>query len=150
MWAELAEAVGRAEVLWQALRLGLSPNPLLGIAAATLAATLGGHPRVRREQRIWAWTVLAAGWLIGDGMRVIGRLRDTLAGSGPLASSPVWLAAAALAVWAFAGFAVGYLAPAAAGWAVGRRVTHGTGWLAAGSVAVGVSLALATVLARIA
>ncbi len=149
MWAEFAEAAGPAEVLWQALRLGLSPNPLLGVAAATLAAALGGHPRVRREQRIWAWTLLAAGWLIGDGLRVIGRLRDTLAGGGPLASSPLWLAAAALVVWALVSFAAGYLAAAAAGWAVGRRVTHGTGWLAAGSVAAGVSLAVATILARV-
>jgi len=52
--------------------------------------------------------------------------------------------------WAVVGLFVGYVLPMLAGVYVGRRVTHGTGWLAAGSIAVAASLAVATLSAFVA
>lgn len=135
--------------LWGGARVGLHPNPMLGVASAALAALIGGAPKASRERRQVAWGVLGAGWLLGDGLRVLARSRDLADGVSRLlgVGQPLWASWVALAVWALVGFAAGYVLPAWVGWQVGRRVTYGTGWLAATAVAVAASLALATLFA---
>jgi len=137
--------------IWAGMRLGLHPNPLLGVGAAAVAGLLGGSRKASRERSQVAWGVLAVGWLLGDGLRVLARARDVADGAGRFlgAGQPLWADWTALAIWAVVGFASGYLLPAWVGWQVGRRVTHGTGWLAAGSIAVAVSLALTTLFASV-
>ncbi|MBU4557502.1 MAG: hypothetical protein KJ747_11605 [Actinobacteria bacterium] len=95
---------------------------------------------------MWGISALVSAWLIGDGMRIIARARDVYDSYAHLISPDETTAAAytALALWALLGILIGYVFPAWAGAFVGRRVAHGTGWLAAGSVAVGVSLAVYT------
>lgn len=133
------------------LRGGLHPNVLLGVITAALAAALFGSPGSSYERTRYAWAVLVVGWLIGDGLWLLGRARDIYDGLTRLldASAPMWAEWVTLGTWAVVGFVVGYLLPAWIGRAVGRRVTHGTGWLAAASVAVTASFALSTLLARI-
>lgn len=135
--------------LWGGVRVGLHPNPMLGVGSAALAALLGGAPKAPRERRQAAWGALVAGWLLGDGLRILARARDLADGAGRLLGGrqPLWADWVALAVWALVGFLAGYVLPAWVGWQVGRRVTYGTGWLAAAAVAVASSLALASLFA---
>ena len=139
------EALGPA--LLAGLRLGLQPNPLLGVGGATLAAVLAGHKRASRTQTRLAAAALLVAWLAGDGITIVSRARDAALGVGAFAGG--WPGWAAIAVWAVLSFAVGYLAPALVGVAVGRRVTHGTGWLAAGVVAASVSGTLSVLFASL-
>lgn len=132
------------------VRGGLHPNPLIGVITAALAAALMGAPKTPRERERYAWVVLVVGWLIGDGLWVLGRTRDLYDGVGRLleAAQPIWADWVTIAVWALVSLTVGYVVPVLLGKTVGRRVTHGTGWLAAGSVAVMASLTLSTLLER--
>jgi hypothetical protein len=126
------------------LALGVAFNPLVSIVGAPLAAALYGAPRRGREHHAWAVAAVAVAWLVGDGFRVMGRLRDVLDGRGLLlAHAPPWASYAALAAWAIVGLALGYALPAALGAYVGRRVVRGTGWLSAIGVAAATSAALA-------
>ncbi len=124
--------------------LAVEYNPLFAAISAALAAALVGYPKAPRVRREWAAFVLAAGWLIGDGLRVMARARDYYDGVAAFraAGMPVWPGWATLAVWALGSLALGYVAPALVGAAVGRRVTHGTGWLAAAAIASALTLAV--------
>ncbi|MDO9556546.1 MAG: hypothetical protein Q7J82_03050 [Coriobacteriia bacterium] len=147
----MTELTALATALMGGIRGGLHPNPLVGLISAGLAAVLLGAPKTPRERERYAWATLVVGWLIGDGLWVLGRARDVYDGVARLldASQPMWAEWVTLGTWALVSFAVGYLVPVLLGKTVGRRVTHGTGWLAAGSVAVMASYALSTLLARI-
>ena len=118
------------------LLLGIQFNPVASVVGAAIAAGLATTERVAA-----AAGVLFGAWLLGDGARVLARGTDAIAGPGLVSGGEAaqW---AVLALWALAGFAIGYLLPAWAGWFVGSRVTHGTGWLAAGAVAATASGAL--------
>lgn len=124
--------------------LGIQYNPLYAVITAALAAALWGYPKVRRDRRWWAVLVLAVGWLVGDGLRILARARDYLDASASYAATglPVWPGWTNLAVWALVSLALGYVAPAIVGGAVGRRVTHGTGWLAAAAIALALVLSI--------
>jgi hypothetical protein len=124
--------------------LGVSFNPFTSVAGASLAAALYGSPKAHRDRRLWWLAVVLLAWLLGDGFRVMARVRDAvdLLPAPELhggAASAQWTA---LAVWAIAGLLIGYVLPAALGSYVGHRVTHGTGWLSAIAVAATVSVAL--------
>ncbi len=136
-----------SEALAYGARLALAYNPVLAVLGAALAAALLAPRKVSLDRRVWGISALAIAWLIGDGMRIIARARDVFDSYAPLISPNETTAAAytALAIWAVLGILIGYVFPTWAGAFVGRRVTHGTGWLAAASVAVGVSLAVSTV-----
>ncbi|MBN1192826.1 MAG: hypothetical protein JXA36_03935 [Coriobacteriia bacterium] len=125
----------------EGLALAVQYNPLAAAVTAALAAGLSGHPRARSENRQWAVLVLVGGWLVGDGLRVLGRARDIYDGIGAAGAGHVanWTVPA---VWAAGSLVIGYALPALAGAAVGRRVTHGTGWLAAAGVASALTLAV--------
>lgn len=127
--------------------LGVRFNPLFATAGAAIAAALSGTPKAPAERRFTSGAVLLIAWLAGDGLRIVARARDAADGIGPLAGGPEgWIS---LATWALVGLGVGYALPALVGYAVGRRVTFGTGWLAAATIAVAASLALATVVAAL-
>lgn len=130
------------------LTLALAYNPLTAVFCAPVAAALLGVKRPSHERWVWAVSVIGFAWLVGDGLRVLARTRDLYDGMGGLiaGSQPMWAQYAALALWAVGGLALGYIAPVWAGVFVGRRVTHGTGWVAAGSIAVGASLAISAIL----
>lgn len=133
--------------------LAVAFNPLTSIVATPLtAALLGGRDGSGPRRRAWAFVVLSAGWLLGDGLRVLGRARDVLDGTGGLleAGAPLWAQYSTVALWGLGGLALGYVLPVCAGAFVGRRVTHGTGWAAAGMVAAGVAGGLATLAGSIA
>lgn len=116
--------------------LGITFNPALAVSGAALAAALSGYPGARGRIPLSAAAVLGA-WLLGDGLRVIGWLRDALAAAP---RDPHLMAT--VVVWAGVGLTGGYAAPAVLGSYVGRRVRFGTGWLAAASVAASTALAL--------
>lgn len=134
------------EALAYGARLALTYNPVLAVLGAALAAALLAPRAVSIDRRVWGFSALIIAWLIGDGMRIIARARDVFDNYAHLISPNETAASAyaALALWGLLGLALGYTFPAWAGAFVGRRVTHGTGWLAAASVAVGVSLAVST------
>lgn len=133
----MSAASGVAGLLALGLGLGLQFNPVTSFVGALAAAVLVGYPKAPASRRPLAVAVLAAAWLLGDGVRI---------GSSLVAAPPTLaLDWAALALWAAVGAAVGYALPAAAGALVGRRVTRGTGWLSAGAVAAAVAGALAVV-----
>ncbi len=140
-----------AAALIGGIRGGLHPNPLVGIVTVGIAAALLGAPKTPRERERYAWATLVVGWVIGDGLWLLGRSRDLYDGVNRIleTSQPVWADWTALALWALVSFAVGYLAPVLLGKTVGRRVMHGTGWLAAASVAVMTSYALTKLLALV-
>jgi hypothetical protein len=131
------------------LALGVSFNPFTSVAGASLAAAVYGSPKAGRDRRLWWLAILLIAWLLGDGLRVMARVRDAVdlmpasALHSPGASALWW----ALAVWALAGLLLGYVLPAALGSYAGHRVTHGTGWLSAIAVAVTASLALSAIAA---
>jgi hypothetical protein len=119
-------------------QLAVQYHPLAAVVTAAAAAAVSGYPRAPRERRHWTEFLVAIGWLVGDGLRVLGHARDLYDAAGPSGWS-VWLV---LAIWALGSLGVGYVLPVLAGTAVGRRVTHGTGWLAAAGVAGGLSVAI--------
>lgn len=133
--------------LIEALRAGIALaaafNPVFALIGAVAAACVLATGRGVR--RMFAgWSLLAAVWLVGDGMRVVASARDLYDGAGLLLpSAPVWSNVVAVVLWGAGGLLVGYALPAWAGAFAGRRVTMGTGWLTAGAVSVGLSLALA-------
>jgi hypothetical protein len=103
--------------------MGLQFDPLTAAVSAAVSAALVGYPTARVSRRWAAAGVLAAGWAVGDGIRI---------------AASVGTGGAALVygtVWAVTGFGIGYLAPTLAGATVGRSVFRGTGWLAAAAVA---------------
>ena len=119
------------------LLLGIQFSPVIALVAAVLAAAL------YTAGRTWAAAfVLTGAWTLGDGVALLSRGTDALAGTGLVGGGPAaqWVV---LVLWALVGFAVGYVLPTWAGTFVGTRVTHGTGWLAAGMVAMTASAALA-------
>lgn len=130
----MSAAAGAAAALVLGLGLGLQYNPLAATLASVAAAVLYGYPGAPSGRRPLAVSVLALGWLAGDGARIGRALAETAPASGAR-----W---AAVLAWVVTGAAVGYVVPAAAGILVGRRVTRGTGWLSAGAVALTVSGAL--------
>lgn len=134
----MSDAAAVAAALLDGLRFAVAYNPMTAVMSAALAAGLTGAPRMHPERSRWAVPVLAAGWLLGDGLRVLGRARDVYDGVGAAlqpAVSPTWAIWVVLGVWALGSLAIGYVVPALVGAAVGRRVTHGTGWLAAAAIA---------------
>lgn len=138
-----------ADALLGGVRGGLHPNPLVGVITVGVAAALLGAPRTPRQRERYAWAVVTVGWLIGDGLRILGRARDLYDGVSRLldVGAPVWGDWLTLGTWALVSLGVGYLLPVLLGKTIGRRVTHGTGWLAAASVAVMTSFALTKLLA---
>jgi len=140
----LADAASVITALRDGVLLGIQFNPLFAVVTAALAAAAWGYPKARRDRRWQGVLVIAVGWLAGDGLRILARARDYLDASATYVAAglPVWPGWTNLAVWAFVSLVVGYAAPAVVGGSVGRRVTHGTGWLAAGAMAVALTLAI--------
>ncbi len=134
----MTEAGAAFAALLEGLRLAVQFNPLVAIVTAAVASAVSGYPRAPRERQHWTELIVALGWLLGDGLRVLGRARDTY----DVAGVPDWSAWFVLALWATGSLFLGYVLPVLAGTAVGRRVTHGTGWLAAAAVAAGLSAAI--------
>lgn len=128
----------------QGLRFGIAYNPLAAALAAAFAAGLSGYPRAPHERRIEALGIVAFGWLLGDGLRILGHARDLYDGvaASALAGSPEWAGWVFIGVWAVVSLGIGYVAPMLVGATVGRRVTHGTGWLAAAGVALALTVAI--------
>lgn len=125
-------------VLAAGFALAVAFNPLASIVAAPVAAALLGGRTAPGHSRIgWALVVVASGWLVGDGLRVLGRTWELLEGNSGLlvAGQPLWAEYTVLSIWALGGALLGYALPVWAGVFVGRRVTHGTGWMAAGMIA---------------
>jgi len=117
-------------------QLAAAYNPVFaGFFSAIAAALCAREGRAGRTAL--GFGVLAMGWLVGDGMRVVASARDLVDGTGALlpagTTAANWVA---LATWALLSAGLGYALPAWAGAFVGRRVTFGTGWLAAAAVSV--------------
>lgn len=133
--------------------LAVQFNPLVGVFGAALAAGLAGSKNASRDRMVYALSTLLIAWLIGDGLRIMGRVQDHFfEGATTLrleVVTPVE-AGVALGVWALGSLAIGYVTPAWAGAFTGRRVTFGTGWLTAVTVSVAASLALSTIAAGLA
>lgn len=132
--------------LWEAIRagleLGLAFNPLTAaLGAAASAAYVAADLRARR---VVGAAMLAAAWLLGDGLRIIGRAREIRDGVATIlpATAPAWADWVALGLWAVIGITAGYAWPSWAGAYAGRRTILGWDWLVAGSVALTVALAL--------
>jgi hypothetical protein len=124
--------------------LGVAFNPLASAGAALMAGLLYGSPDAHTSRRGWAVAAVAAAWLLGDGFRVLGRLRDALDGApGLVPHAPAGATVVLLAVWALVGLVVGYALPAVVAVHVGHGVVRGTGWLSAVAVGLTASLALA-------
>lgn len=138
---EVGHAFG---AILQGLRFGIAYNPLAAAIAAALAAGISGYPRAPRERRIEALGLVVLGWLLGDGLRILGHARDLYDGvaTSALAGSPEWAGWVFVAGWAIVSLGVGYVMPMLVGATVGRRVTHGTGWLAAAGVALALTVAI--------
>jgi len=127
-------------VAWAAIvtgvRFAFQFNPIVALVTAVLGAALNGYPKAGRNGMWRAGFALAFGWVIGDGLLILGRARDFADGAIAIGSGgPAWAGWVTLAIWALGSLGIGYVAPALAGGAVGRRVTVGTGWLAAAVVA---------------
>lgn len=132
--------------LLEGARFAVQYNPLAAVVTAVVAAALSGYPKAPRGRWRTSALVLFAGWLAGDGLRILGRARDLADG---VAATPyagygraAWVV---LAVWAVGTLAVGYVVPTLVGASVGRGVTHGTGWLAAAGIAGALSFALSAI-----
>lgn len=131
-WSGLLRFVG------DGVLFGVQFNPMFALVTAALAAALWGYPKVTKQRRQWAAVVLAAGWLLGDGLRVLANARDYYdAGAMAPTGWPAYIIA-----WAIVSLTAGYVLPAVVGGVVGRRVTHGTGWLAAAAVAGALTVAV--------
>ena len=129
--------------LFDGLTLATQYNPLVAIVTAAIAAAISGYPKAPRERQHISELIIAVGWLIGDGLRVLGHGRDLYDGIAITGSD--WAAWGTLVVWAAGSLAIGYLLPVFVGTTVGRRVTHGTGWLAAAAIAAGASAAISVI-----
>lgn len=123
--------------------LGTSFNPLTGLVGSAAAAALVGSPKSRTDRRLLAAGTLLAAWVLGDGLRVLGRAREAYDAAAAVAPPTAWEPYAPLAFWALLGLAC-YVVPAWMGAFVGRRVTRGTGWLSAAAVAASLSIAFST------
>lgn len=108
--------------------LGLVVNPYSAAVGAAIAAVIWTRAKSGRGI-FWGWVVLAAAWLLGEGVFRLEYARE-FADAGATALWP------GLAIEAAVSMLVGYALPAWAGAFVGRRVTWGTGWLAAAFVAL--------------
>lgn len=132
------------------LSLGIQYNPLFAIFGATIAAAIAGVPHRDARRITYAGTVLFIAWLLGDGLRIMGRTQDAFFDAptsvNVIVESPM-TAAIVLAMWALLSFGIGYVVPAWAGAFAGSHVTRGTGWLTAIAVSVAVSLALSVIVA---
>jgi len=137
LWASLVDGVG----------LAAQYNPLVALVTAVLACVLAGYPRATRERQHMSELVIAVGWLLGDGLRILGHGRDLYDGIAVTGSD--WVAWGTLVVWAAGSLALGYLLPVFVGTTVGRRVTHGSGWLAAGGMAAASSAAITALVAAL-
>lgn len=140
-----------AGMLWTAVvdGVGLAAqyNPLIALVTAVAASVLSGFPRATRERQHLSELVIAVGWLLGDGLRILGHGRDLY--DGIAVSGSDWAAWGTLVVWAAGSLALGYLLPVFVGTTVGRRVTHGSGWLAAGGMAAASSAAITALVASL-
>jgi len=125
--------------------LAASFNPLASLIASPLAALMtGGKRRPPRRRTGFAAAVLAAGWLAGDGFRILGLAHQAYASAAGIAevTTSGWTAYLTLAIWGSGSIVAGYLLPVWAGVFVGRRVIHGTGWASAAWVAGSASITL--------
>lgn len=124
--------------------LGLRYNPVTAAVAAAVTAAYLTRGERRRSRVALAAAVLCAAWLLGDGLRVLGRARDVYDGARPLleTAAPVWASWTVVGLWALVGLGAGYALPAWAGLYAGRRTVLGVDWLVGASVAVTVALAL--------
>lgn len=127
-------------VAWAAIVTGVcfafQFNPIVALVTAVVAAAFNGYPKATRNRMWRAGFALAIGWVIGDGLLILGRARDFADGAIAIGSGgPAWAGWVTLAIWVLGSLGIGYVAPALVGGAVGRRVTVGTGWLAAAVVA---------------
>lgn len=140
---EVGVALG---ALLQGLRFGVAYNPLVAAIAVAIAAGISGYPRAPRERRIEACGIVMFGWLVGDGLRILGHARDLYDGvaTAALDGAPEWSGWVFIALWTIVSLGIGYVAPMLVGASVGRSVTHGTGWLAAAGVAVALTVAIST------
>lgn len=140
----MTEAGVALGAILQGLRFGIAYNPLAAALTAAFAAAISGYPRAPRERRIEALGIVVFGWLLGDGLRILGHARDLYDGvaSAALAGSPEWAGWVFIAAWAIVSLGLGYVIPMLVGATVGRRVTHGTGWLAAAGVALALTIAI--------
>lgn len=135
---------GALVALANGARLGMQFNPVFATVGSAIAAALLGYRNAPVERRFTSGAVVVIAWLTGDGLRIIGRARDAVDGLGAIGNSVSgWIT---IAAWVLVGLMVGYVVPTLVGVAVGRRVTFGTGWLAAATIAVATSLAIATLL----
>ncbi|MHB1019775.1 MAG: hypothetical protein ACYC1R_06150 [Coriobacteriia bacterium] len=140
----MTEALVAFGALLEGLRFGIAYNPLASAIAAAIAAGISGYPRAPRERRVEALGLVVFGWLVGDGLRILGHARDLYDGvaGAALAGAPEWTGWVFVAAWAVVSLGVGYVLPMLVGASVGRRVTHGTGWLAAAGVALALTVAI--------
>ncbi|MDH4140711.1 MAG: hypothetical protein OEV43_09100 [Coriobacteriia bacterium] len=136
-----------AAALQAGFALALSYSPVVAPVVAVGAAALAGHPKASHSRVAWAFALVLGGWLVGDGLRALGRARDLADGVGWLLGppTPMWAEWTAIAAWALGALALGYALPAWAGAFVGRRVTRGTGWMAAIAVCMTASAAVGLV-----
>jgi hypothetical protein len=143
------EALARA--LADGLTFAVRFNPLAAAVTAGVAGAVVGYPRNQQGRRRWAAALVAAGWLVGDGLRVVARARDLADGGSTLLEpgAPVWAGWLTLLLWAAGSLAIGYLLPTLAGGLVGRRVTFGIRWIAAAAVGSGLALAVSAVAATV-
>ena len=132
------------------LSLGVQYNPLFAIFGATIAAAIAGVPYADARRITYAGIVLFVAWLLGDGLRIMGRTQDAFFNAptsvNVIVESPT-NTAIVLVMWALLSFGIGYVAPTWAGAFAGSHVTRGTGWLTAIAVSVAVSLALSVIVA---
>ena len=113
---------------------GLRFNLVVAAIAAAGAAAISGYRRAPRW-RTWASAgVLCAGFVIGDGLRIVAVGGDTLR----------------IAVACAVALALGYVFPAVAGAYVGRQVHKGTGYLSAIVIALTLVAALSALVHPIA
>ena len=135
------------------LSLGVQYNPLFAVFGAAIAAGIAGRPRSDTRDVVYAAVVIFIAWLLGDGLRIMGRTQDAFFDAptsvNVIVDSPA-NTAIALVLWALVSLGLGYVAPAWAGAFAGSRVTRGTGWLTAIAVSVAVSLALSVIVAGVA
>jgi hypothetical protein len=116
------------------MALGIAFNPIASLIGAPVAAGLTGYPRAPRSRLAWAGAFLLLAWMLGDGFRVMARVRDAVDIGVPVHSGAM-VPYTMLGVWAIAGLLLGYVLPAVLGAYVGRCVVRGTGWLSAIAVA---------------
>lgn len=125
------------------LALGMRFNPLsAALASGAFAAYVSAGDGRRGRAGVGA-AVLAAGWLLGDGLRVIARSREVYDGVRALVAvgAPPQAEWTAIAVWTVSGIALGYALPAWAGAYAGRQTVRGV------PAAVGACVAATTALA---